>query len=161
MIFVVTGTQAPFDRLIKTVDDWAKESNVADIYAQIADAGYTPKNLQWSKFLSSKDFNKKFSRADLIISHAGMGTIISALVLNKPILVMPRIARFKEHRNDHQVDTAKSFEKLNMVHVAYDETQLLQKLNNHHNLGSLAKISKYASKRLLEEIENFISKGYK
>ncbi|AMJ67851.1 glycosyltransferase [Hymenobacter sp. PAMC 26628] len=124
MIFITIGTQAPFNRLIKIIDSVAKQFPNDSFIAQTLNGSYEPSNLTTVNFLTPRDFDDLFNDADLIISHAGMGTIISALTRNKPLLVMPRQATLSEHRNDHQLATAKKFQELNCIHVARNELEL-------------------------------------
>ncbi|UKJ07067.1 PssE/Cps14G family polysaccharide biosynthesis glycosyltransferase [Solitalea lacus] len=157
MIFLTIGTQEPFDRLIKAVDEIAEIID-RPIIAQVAKTSYVVKNMQAHEFVSPTEFNSYFNQAKLIISHAGMGTIITALEKEKPIIVLPRIAKLGEHRNDHQLATAKSFDKLKYIHVAYNEHQLKDKLLSllNEDLKPLHKIGKFASKELLNSIQSFI-----
>ena len=69
-------------------------------------------------------FDRVFAEADALIGHAGMGTITMALEHRKPLLVMPRLAKYKEHVNDHQVGTAVEFERMGHVLAAYDVKDL-------------------------------------
>jgi UDP-N-acetylglucosamine transferase subunit ALG13 len=112
MIFVTVGTQLPFDRLIRAVDVWCSHAKVR-CFAQIADPGtqgYFPKSMEWASFLSPVEFDRHFSSADLVIAHAGMGSIISSIEFNKPIVINAALrSALKEHRNDHQLATAKRF----------------------------------------------------
>jgi UDP-N-acetylglucosamine transferase subunit ALG13 len=158
MIFVTIGTQEPFDRLIKVIDEIAPALKGIPVIAQVSKTNYKAKNIQTLEFISPTEFNTYFAQAQLIVSHAGMGTIISALEQEKPIIVMPRLVKYKEHRSDHQLATANKFEALNYVHVAYNETELKNKLITvlHSNLKPLHKLGKYASKELLTSIEDFI-----
>ena len=94
-------------------------------------------------------------KARLIISHAGMGTIFSALQKDKPIIVFPRVVALGEHRNEHQVATANKFKELGSVYVAMNEDEL-KKLLLCQNLKPLSEIGKYASRSLIESIEGFI-----
>src|SRR5215217_2444665 len=112
MIFVTIGTQEPFDRLIKAIDELAPLLNM-DIVAQVSNTVIEVKNMKALTFIPPDEFDNYFQQASLIISHAGMGSIITALTMNKPIIVMPRLASLGEHRNEHQTATAKKFEKLN------------------------------------------------
>jgi UDP-N-acetylglucosamine transferase subunit ALG13 len=136
MIFVTVGEQLPFDRLIRAIDEWAGTSK-KEIFAQVGRSGYIPKYISCKNFLTLEEFKDKFMTAELIVAHAGMGTIISALENNKPILVMPRQAILGEHRNEHQYATAKRFSELNYILVAYDDMQLkayledLEEIINH------------------------------
>jgi UDP-N-acetylglucosamine transferase subunit ALG13 len=156
MIFLVVGSQEPFDRLVKIVDSWASDKNKYTVFAQIANANFRPSHLQWVEFLSPAEFEKKFKDAKVIISHAGMGTIINALYHSKPILVMPRLSVFREHRNDHQLATARSFARLGYISVAYNEEEMIQQLQTIENIQPHQPIGPYASLSLLNEIKKFI-----
>jgi UDP-N-acetylglucosamine transferase subunit ALG13 len=159
MIFVTTGTQDPFDRLMRTIDQAFPYLNGVEIIAQVAKSEYEVKNFKTYEFLSPIEFEDYFNRADLIIAHAGMGTIISALVKGKPILVMPRLVKFGEQRNDHQLATARRMDQLGYINVAYDEKELIKKLRllSANPLNSLLTIDEHASKELIDSLSNFIS----
>jgi UDP-N-acetylglucosamine transferase subunit ALG13 len=156
MIFVTIGTQGPFDRLIRAVDQTVPMFNLP-VIAQVSRGGaYRVRNMQTSEFMSFSEFNSYFAKASLIVSHAGMGTIISALVMNKPILILPRLSKFREQRNDHQWATAKEFEKRRYVHTAYDEDELQEKLKAllSCELVPLHQIGKFASNDLIQSIKS-------
>ena len=129
MIFLTVGTVYPFDRLVSTIDELVGKNVITEeVFAQIGDNGYQPKNFAATSALDRGKFDDYFSRADAIISHAGMGNIIMATRLQKPLLVMPRMKRFREHVNDHQVTTARRFEKLECVLAAYVPDELEPKI---------------------------------
>lgn len=132
MILLTVGTQLPFDRLVHTIDDNAhyfKEK----IVAQIGASDYKARNIQASQFMSPDEMENIMSQATLVISHAGMGTIINCVNLGVPIIVMPRLSRFKEHRNDHQVDTVDAFGDVQGVYVAYNELDLVELIKKPHD----------------------------
>jgi UDP-N-acetylglucosamine transferase subunit ALG13 len=124
MIFVTTGTQAPFDRLVKRMDEIAPLLNGVEIIAQVNHTTYKVQHMKSVSSMNPKDYDRTFQRAELIISHAGMGTIISALQNKKPTIILPRTVDLGEHRNDHQLATARILEKLKYIHVIYDEKDL-------------------------------------
>jgi len=155
-IFIVTGTQEPFDRLIKAVDEWAGAHPGNTILAQISNASYKPQNMQWVDFIPPQEFDQQFRDAELIMSHAGMGTIISALRYSKPIVVMPRLAQFREHRNDHQLATARSFEKLGFVKAVYSAGELTDALAQAENIEPALPIGADASPQLIGFIKKFV-----
>ncbi len=159
MIFVVVGTQEPFNRLIKLMDKWSAMAGYHDILAQIAASDYKPRNFQWFDYMPIDEFNEKFKAAEFIVSHAGMGTIISALQYSKPIIVMPRLAKYQEHRNDHQLATAKSFAQAGYVKSVYDEVELFNALNNRQTIQPVPPISDKASDELIGTIRNFLAKN--
>jgi len=127
MIFVTVGEQLPFDRLVRAVDVCAIATG-QEIIAQIGESTLIPDNIEYKKFLNPQEFEECFMNADVIIAHAGMGTIITALELGKPLIVMPRQADLGEHRNDHQFATAKRFLALNYIMVAFTEAELAEKI---------------------------------
>ncbi|MFZ5523300.1 MAG: glycosyltransferase [Pseudomonadota bacterium] len=156
MIFVTVGAQMPFDRLVKTVDQWACERGRDDVFAQIGLTDYRPSNIQWTDFLTTEEFKQRFEAANVIVAHAGTGSIITALQLGKPILIMPRRASLRETRNDHQIATSKQFRLFDSVMVALDENELTTRLNGIDNLRGSQAIEPYASRELVGAIREFI-----
>lgn len=124
MIFLTVGTQLPFDRLVRAVDKWAGDSGAPEVFAQIGDTPYRPAHMKWAPYLPATEFRRRIAAARLIVSHAGMGNLLAALEARKPLIVMPRRAALNEHRNDHQLATAKRLRQLPGVTVAEDESEL-------------------------------------
>ena len=156
MIFATVGSQAPFDRLIRALDDWARTRNRTDVIAQIAIATYIPKHIRFIDFVSPSQFRELTHEADVLVAHAGMGSIITALELGKPMVVMPRRALFSETRNDHQVAAAKHFGGKGRIVVAQDEQELPEKLDMALALGESARIGPQASPQLIATIRSFL-----
>lgn len=153
MIFVTTGTQEPFKRLIYALDEIAPALG-QKIIVQDSGVNYRLKHLKVITTLTPQQYSQYFDNATLIISHAGMGTIISALVKQKPIIIMPRSVKLKEHRNDHQLATAKRFGDMGYVHVAFDEKTLQSMLTDNpiSDIKCLKKLNKYASASLIDSL---------
>lgn len=158
MIFVTIGTQEPFDRLIQAIDEIAPLLGGEEIIVQAPLKSYVLKNLKAQVFMDPVDFGRYFKSADLIISHAGMGTIISALEIDKPIIVMPRLVKYGEHRNEHQLATARKLKSLNYIHVADDEEALKRILleKSQGAFKSLHQLGRFASDSLLSSIQRYI-----
>ncbi|MBD5781071.1 hypothetical protein IEN85_16350 [Pelagicoccus sp. NFK12] len=179
-MFVTVGTDLPFDRLVRTLDDWAPAHPEFEIFAQIGETSYRPQNIPYTHFIEPPEFKQRFQQSDLIVSHAGMGTILSSLSFQKPLLVMPRIAAKGEHRNEHQLATAKHLKELNKINVAPDEKELLRILeslqphdprlpitdprsgcaSNQPSLVGLpakAPINAYAAKKLTSQLNTLIN----
>jgi len=157
MLFVTVGAQMPFDRLIRTVDDWAGRARRTDVLAQIGPADWEPRHVKWVRFMDSPEFNQRLADASVIVSHAGMGTILSALYAGKPVLVLPRRGDLRETRNDHQLATARQFQRLGNVHVAIDEAELAVKLDRLDSLARPEKIGAYAGDSLIAALRDFIN----
>jgi UDP-N-acetylglucosamine transferase subunit ALG13 len=129
MIFLTVGTVMPFDRLVQAVDDAiAAGVIVAPVFAQIGETSLRPAHMEYAAVLDKHDFDRKVAEAEYLISHAGMGSITTALERNKRLLVMPRRRQFHEHVNDHQVATARKFGALGHVLVAYDAGEMPRRL---------------------------------
>lgn len=156
-IFVAVGTQLPFDRLVRTIDDWAGRAGRTGIFAQIANSTFLPKNIEYSAFVPPKRFRQLTEEADVVIAHAGMGTIITALELGRPVLVMPRLARLQEQRNDHQLASARAFLKHGRIAVAWDERELLARLETIDDLVAEGGVlPKAANPALVGTIRDFL-----
>lgn len=129
MIFLTVGTQFPFDRLLRAVDEALDENkDTEEIFAQAGPTSYQPRNFQAVAWLDKQPFDDSFRQASAIIGHAGMGTISMALESNKPLLVLPRRRKFGEVVNDHQVAIARKFEQLGHLLVAYAAADVAAKL---------------------------------
>ena len=155
-VFVTVGAQMPFDRLIMAVDGWAASHTGMDIYAQIGETSYRPEHIEHITLLEPSEFRRRVLWADVLVAHAGMGSILTALQYGKPLLVMPRQGRLKETRNDHQIATALRIKAMTKVVVAMDEVEIPALLDSITRLGASELISEKASDQLLSAISSFI-----
>lgn len=156
MIFVTVGAQMAFDRMIRAVDHWAKDTGRSDVFAQIGPAEYTPEHIEHVGFLEPPEFTERARAASVIVAHAGMGSIITALTMGKPILVMPRRGDLRETRNDHQIATAQRLSELGKVAVAMDETELVERLGRLDDLTAAGAIGPYAQDSLIAAVRNVV-----
>ena len=156
LIFLTVGNwHKGFDRLVKAVDKLIEHSVITeDVIAQIGSGKYKPANLEYVEYCSPEKFEKHLRQARVIITHAGMGTIGLAVELVKPVIVVPRKKSLDEHVDDHQYDTAEMLEKEKKVLVAYDVTQLPDRLQ-------LAKTFLPAAgengQKIIDAVEQFIN----
>lgn len=104
MIFVSTGSRKfQFDRLLKALDELVANGTIKDqVFAQIAESTYAPKNYEYKRYLSPEEFSRYQNDAFLIISHAGTGALVGALKKEKQVIAVPRLAKYGEHSDDHQ-----------------------------------------------------------
>ena len=156
MIFVTVGHQMPFDRMVRAVDAWAGRTSRGDVFAQIGQTEYRPVNVPCATHLSPAEFERRLREADAVVAHAGTGTIISAVRLGKPLLVMPRLSRLGETRNDHQVATCRHFGAAGYVLVADDEHDLPSKLDQLPSFRPRVTIGDSASAELIDRLRCFI-----
>ena len=111
MIFVTLGTQKfQMNRLVKAVDELAGNGRVDEsILIQSGVSSYKPRHCEFKDFMDSSKYVENISNCSVLITHAGVGTIVTALKLGKPVIVVPRLAKFNEHVDDHQMQIAKAF----------------------------------------------------
>jgi UDP-N-acetylglucosamine transferase subunit ALG13 len=159
LIFATVGSADPFDRMVRAVDEWAGSRGRTDVFAQIGKGRYQPRHIQAVPFLSPSEFRKQVAAAQLLVAHAGMGSIITAIEAGKPIVVMPKWARLGEHRNDHQVATAKRMGQKQGIIVAWDETDLVAKLDREVALSTLPNLAPEASAGLICAIREFLARN--
>jgi UDP-N-acetylglucosamine transferase subunit ALG13 len=156
VIFVSVGMQMPFDRLCKTVDAWGGERDRKDIFMQIGSTAWRPSNCEYVELLNPDEYADRVKQAEVLVMHAGTGSILAAMKYGKPIIVRPRVARLRETRNDHQLATVRRFKELSGITVALDEQELLQKLDTLHTVSKPEELSPSASKELISALRTFI-----
>lgn len=122
MVFVCLGTQTyPFDRLLKGLDILIEKNIVTeDIFAQVGTLNYIPKHFKYVQFMSHEEFDEKRKKASLIISHGGTGALIGASKLGKNIVAVPRLSKFGEHVDDHQLQIVSVLESEGYIRAVYD-----------------------------------------
>ena len=155
MIFVAVGTQFPFDRLIRCVDEWAAVAGI-EVVAQIATGEYLPTHARYERFMTTDTFNSTLQAASLIISHAGMGNIITAIESSRPIIVMNRQYELGEHRNNHQADGLAWMAKLPGVYTASSCDDLRALLDQHDTLQAGGQVGSERRQNLINFIDQTI-----
>ncbi|NJF25150.1 PssE/Cps14G family polysaccharide biosynthesis glycosyltransferase [Thermococcus sp. Bubb.Bath] len=125
MIFVTVGTHYQgFERLIRKMDKIAGRID-DEVIMQIGYTTYEPKNAKWFRFLErEEDILELYKKADVIVAHAGAGTLLTALSFGKPIVVVPRLKKFGEHVDDQQLELAEALENMNKAIAVYDIEKL-------------------------------------
>ena len=157
MIFATVGTQLPFDRLLTALDIWAAAHPEMRIKAQTGRTDARFAHMDCAANLDQTSFTHAFETARVIVAHAGMGSILSASALGKPILLMPRRAALGEHRNDHQLDTAAEMSALPNVTVVQEGKDLAEALDRilaTPQTGDAGSSS--ASPQLIANLKSFI-----
>ena len=111
MIFVTLGTQdKSFKRLLEMIDKEIIKGNIKEkVIVQAGFTKYDTKNMEIFDLLDKDDFDKYIKDCDLLITHGGVGSILTGLKNNKKVIACPRLAKYNEHMNDHQVQIIKRF----------------------------------------------------
>lgn len=117
MIFVTVGTsKQDFSRLIREIDKLIDEKVINDeVVVQSNLCMYKPKNFVINSQLSKREYQLYLKKCDLIITHGGVGSIMDGLKNNKKVIAFPRLAKYSEAVNDHQVEIINEFKKMNYI----------------------------------------------
>lgn len=108
MIFVTVGMHSDgFPRLVETMDRLAAHTE-EEVLIQTGSTAYQPSAARWFTFASQAEMDAHSRRAQIIVSHAGAGSILTALRHGKPLIVVPRRQQHGEHIDDHQLELAQA-----------------------------------------------------
>ncbi|TCZ69054.1 glucuronosyltransferase [Flaviaesturariibacter aridisoli] len=158
-VFVTIGSQEPFARLLTIVDELALHFPALRFTAQTTPGHpFEARHIETLLFIPPAAFRQHLLDADLVVCHAGIGTILNVLELEKPLIVFPRLARHHETRDDHQVATARAFVQQGYLHMAESSEELRARIEDflQGKLRGSARIRPFASDGLLESLETFI-----
>jgi UDP-N-acetylglucosamine transferase subunit ALG13 len=126
------------------------------VFAQIGPSSYRPRCIEWAQFIDADQCGRRVAECELVIAHAGMGSVITAVEANKPIVVVPRRASLGEHRNEHQVATAKHLARERLAFVAWEESDLAGALKAATSWRPADVGARGASVRLIGALRSFI-----
>lgn len=157
LIFLTVGNwHKGFDRLVKGVDK-LKDNNVIteEVIAQIGSGSYKPTNLKVIEYCSPAEFEDIMAKSRVIITHAGIGTIMQSVKLAKLVVVVPRQAELGECSDNHQWATAEQLEKEGKILVAYEISELPDKLEQAENFIPAKEKSEQG---IIQAVEKFLEK---
>jgi UDP-N-acetylglucosamine transferase subunit ALG13 len=149
MILVLLGTQdKPFTRLLDAIQHQINKGNIKDkVIVQAGSTKYESKDMELFDLIPIDEFNKLIKKADLIITHGGVGSIMEGIRNNKKVLAAPRLKKYKEHDNNHQLQIIDEFVKMGYI-LPLKDFNKLDKM--------LVKINKFKPKELVSNTENMI-----
>lgn len=150
MIFVTVGTQdKPFTRLIKAIDDAVKEDKITDeVVVQAGATKYESEAINVLNYVAFEEFNNLLKKADIIITHGGVGSILNAVKLGKKVIAVPRLKKYDEHINDHQLQVIEKMTKDGYILSTENEKKLPDKIKEIEN---------FEPKVYTSNTENFIA----
>lgn len=156
MIFITVGTHTQsFNRLLKEVDRLAGEKKIKEkMIAQIGRSSYEPKHIEWFRFTDFKTLNNLYKNTNLIVAHGGAGSILNGLSNNKPVIAVPRLKKYNEHVNDHQMDLVKQLEKSKKIVAVYDISKLKDEIITLIKNKKSKRIK--TESKICDEIEKFL-----
>jgi UDP-N-acetylglucosamine transferase subunit ALG13 len=156
-IFLTVGSMLPFDRLVRAMDIWAKAHPEAQIFAQIGKTSLRPENMEYQAMISPSEYREHFAACDVVVSHVGMGTVITALECRKPLVMVPRQPELHEVTSNHQLATAKWLDNSPGIRIVFSENDLAQALSESEGSDGVSMIETGSRGRLIDSLRQFIS----
>jgi UDP-N-acetylglucosamine transferase subunit ALG13 len=149
----------PFDRLVRVMDDWSAQHPSQEVIAQIGSGKYEPHFMRWFRLLTPNQFMKVARDCSLIVAHAGTGSFFLAAELNKPIVMLPRLAKYREHTTDHQIHTGRWLQEKSGVYVAFEDHDLSATIQRaqHDELGAATSTMPAVAPSLIERVRRFVA----
>ena len=145
LIFVTLGTQDKhFPRLLEAVEKLDIDEK---IIAQTGSTDFKSNKMEVHKFLSQDEFNKYMEEARIVITHAGVGTIIYGLSIDKTMIVAARLKKYGEHVNDHQLQILDTFSKDGYIIPLREFSELKNKI---------IEAEKFKPKKFISNNKNFV-----
>lgn len=136
MIFITLGSQKfQFNRLLKKIDELIAAGIINEpVFAQTGYSDYCPQNFSYENFLDRDTFAEKTSQSTMVITHGGTGAIIGAVKKGKKVIAVPRLAKYSEHVDDHQIQMIEQFNEMDIICACMDTEQLEEciKYTNEH-----------------------------
>ena len=141
MILVLLGTQKnEFNRLLQAIEKNIKEGNIKEkVIVQAGCTKFSTDLMEVFDLIPKEDIEELKKKARIIITHGGVGSILSCVKLGKKVIAVPRLAKYNEHVNDHQ-------------------RQLVEKFNNEGYIIGVENLEKLSE--ALNKIENFTPRKY-
>lgn len=156
LIFVILGTQnIQFNRILIELDRLVEIGVIEDtIFAQTGYSTYLPMHYAFSPFVDMQQFQDYIEKSALIISHGGAGSLIASVKLGKKVIGIPRLKRYGEHVNDHQVELIEQFTSHGYILSVMEMSELEEALMVMENFVPLPYIS--SNSKILNILENFL-----
>jgi len=149
MIYITLGTQdKSFERLLKAVQKEIDNDKIKE--KVVVQAGYTKfesNEMELFDLVPLKQFEEYMNDCDLLITHGGVGSIIDGLKHNKKVIAVPRLKKYGEHTNDHQLQIVERFSEAGYILPYYE--------NDDFN-DIMKKIKKFKPKKYVSNTEHFI-----
>lgn len=156
-IFLTVGSMLPFDRLVRAMDAWAGEHGEARVFAQIGASRLQPVHLDFRAMLSPGEYRQQFAESDLVVSHVGMGTVITAAELGKSLVMLPRRPDLHEVTNNHQFATAQWLKGRPGVRIVLSADELAPAIAESIGGAGISQLETGTRGQLIGAIRQFIS----
>ena len=156
MVVVTLGSQKfQFDRLLQKLDELVERGVITEeITAQIGASTYLPKHFEYVRFMDRGQFAATMDQCDIVVTHGGTGVIITAVKKGKKVIAVPRLAKYKEHVDDHQLQLLHQFDELQIICACYE----LENFEENYNEIRNREYRPYVSNThvMIESIEEYL-----
>ena len=158
MIFVTLGTQKQqFTRILEIIEQ-SKLLKDKKIIVQAGHTKFNSNHLEIKSFLSLEEMKKYTKEAEFIITHGGVGSIIDALNLDKKVLAVPRLSKYVEHVDNHQLEICEKLKTDGYIENLLENENLDEKIREMEQ----KEYKRYVSNTdYLEKIDNTIKEFLK
>ena len=158
MILVLLGTQNnSFHRLLEKMDELIEKNVIQEkVIVQAGHTKYESKNMKIFSLIPQEELEKYQEKADLIITHGGVGSIVSSIKLGKKVIAIPRLHKYQEHVNDHQKQIVESFSKKRYIIGINDVEELEEAIHKAYEFVPNKYETKEGENRIIKIIEKFI-----
>ena len=158
MILVLLGTQNnSFHRLLEEIDKLIEKGIIKEqVIVQAGHTKYESKKMEILDLIPQAELEKYQDEADLIITHGGVGSIMSSIKKGKKVIAIPRLHKYGEHVNDHQIEIVKRFNKNGCIIGLNRIEELKQAIIDSKEF--MPKRFEGNNEKMLNIIEDFINK---
>lgn len=156
MIFVMLGTQKnSFNRLLEEIQKCIDNKIIQEeVIVQAGTTKIDSKDMEMFDIVSNDELNNYISQARFIICHGGVGSILSAIKQGKKVIAVPRLSKYGEHVNDHQIQMVETFNEQGFIKGIMEVSDLENAIKGIDEFEPQKFVSN--NKNFLEIIENFI-----
>lgn len=147
MILITLGTQdKEFKRILEDVEKEIKKGNIKDkVVVQAGYTKYTSDVMEIIDYIPVDEFNDFINKCDILITHGGVGSIITGLKNKKKVIAVPRLKKYGEHTNDHQLQIVENFANEGYI-LSYNDGDKLSDV--------LKKVNSFKPKKYVSNKEN-------
>lgn len=130
MILVLTGLgYIPFDRLVGMADQLAVSARER-VLVQVGCSTYEPNHCEFFTSAPSETIDVNVRNARLVVSHDGAGSILTCLMNDTPVVVVPRLVELNECRLSQQSELVEILEEKGIVRIARNFAELLDAVSS-------------------------------
>ena len=155
-LFVTVGSMLPFDRLVRAIDDFVGTRPDIEAFAQIGETRNRPRHMDSRQMMTPAEYRRMFEEADVVVSHVGIGTVITAAELCKPLVMLPRQMELQEVTSRHQQATARWLAGRPGVHIVSSEAELPAKIDEVAGSRGVEDFESETRAELIRTVRDFI-----